>query len=196
VDGRPAYPIRDLRILGQRPSRVTIEHVFRIVSRTAAAASVVLLLSLTACGGEDEPTATESDVPAFADNEGPAGAEQFVGFWTDTLNRATTSGDTEELRSLSADACQACGDFATQLDQIYAAGGRVESDGWEITKVVPEAGATDNEVGLLVTYTVSPQKVYQSEDAKAKKFKGGNQGFRFHLIRDQGEWQVHDLSPR
>jgi Family of unknown function (DUF6318) len=170
--------------------------VFRIVSRTAAAASVVLLLSLTACGGEDEPTTAEEDVPAFADNEGTAGAEQFLGFWTDTLNQATASGDTEELKALAADKCKACGDFATQLDQIYAAGGRVESDGWEVSKVVPEAGATDNEVGLLVTFAVSPQKVYQSEDGKPQKFEGGNQGFRFHLVREQGEWQVHDLSPR
>lgn len=166
------------------------------MSRTAAAASVVLLLSLTACGGADEPAASESEVPAFADNEGAAGAEQFVGFWTDALNQATSSGDTEKFRSLSADACRACGDFANQLDKLYAAGGRVESDGWEINKVVPEAGATDNEVGLMVTFTVSPQKVYQSEDAKAQKFEGGNQGFRFHLVREQGEWQVHDLSPR
>ena len=169
--------------------------MFRIVSRTAAA-SVVLLLFLTACGGEDGPTSAESDVPAFADNEGAAGAEQFVGFWTDTLNQATTSGDTEQLKSLATDACKACGDFASQLDQIYAAGGRVESGGWEINKVVPEAGATEDEVGLLVTFTVPPQRVYQSEDAKAQKFEGGNQGFRFHLVREQGEWQVQDLSPR
>jgi Family of unknown function (DUF6318) len=177
---------------------VLSRHVSRWVSRTAAA-SVVLLLSLTACGGDEPATedpASETEVPAFADNEGTAGAEQFVGFWTDTLNEATTSGETEQLKSLSADACKACGDFATQLDRIYAAGGRVESEGWEIHKIVPEAGATDDEVGLMVTFTVSPQKVYESEDAKAQTFEGGNQGFRFHLVREQGEWQVQDLSPR
>ncbi len=167
----------------------------RIASRTAAV-PVVLLLSLTACGGDDEPPADEGDVPAFADNEGTAGAEQFLGFWTDTLNEATATGDTEQLKSLSADECTTCDDFAEQLDQIYEAGGRVESDGWEIEKAVPEAGATDNEVGLLVTFSVSPQTVYQTEDAEAQEFEGGNQGFRFHLVREQGEWQVHDLSPR
>ena len=163
-------------------------------SRIAAAVTAVLLLSLTACGGEDEPA--EEDVPAFADNEGEAGAEQFVGFWTDTLNEATTSGETKQLKSLAASECQACGAFAAQLDQIYGAGGHVESDGWEIERVVPEAGATADEVGLLVTFTVAPQTVYTSKDAKAQEFEGGKQGFRFHLVRDQGEWLVHDLTPR
>lgn len=157
---------------------------------------MVLLLSLTACGGDEEPPADEKDVPAFADNEGTAGAEQFLGFWTDTLNEATATGDTEKLKSLAADDCTTCDGFAQQLDEIYEAGGRVESDGWEIQKTVPEAGATDNEVGLLVTFSVSPQTVYQTEDAKAQDFEGGNQAFRFELAREDGEWQVQNLSPR
>lgn len=162
-----------------------------------AAISVALLLSLTACGGEEQPsTQSENDVPAFADNPGQAGAEQFVGFWTDTLNEATTSGDTKQLKTLAADACKACGEFAAQLDRIYAAGGHVESDGWEIEEIVPEAGGTENEVGLLVTFQVAPQDVYKSEDAEVETFDGGRQGFRFHLVREQTEWQVHDLSPR
>jgi hypothetical protein len=165
-----------------------------VLSRIAAALSAVLLLSLAACGGDDEPTADE--VPAYADNAGEAGAEQFVGYWTDTLNTATASGETEDLKALASPECQACTDFATQLDQIYADGGRVESEGWEINKIVPEAGATDDEVGLLVTFAVSPQKVFESEDAKPQKFEGGNQGFRFHLVRDEGTWQVQDLTPR
>ena len=49
---------------------------------------------------------------------------------------------------------------------------------------------------LLVTFAVSPQKVFESEDAKPQKFEGGNQGFRFHLVRDEGTWQVQDLTPR
>lgn len=172
------------------------------VLRSAAALSTVLLFSLTACGG-DEPAADSGSgssnaagVPSFADNPGEAGAEQFIGYWTDTLNEATTSGDTKQLRTLNADQCEACGDFATQLDDIYAAGGHVESDGWAIEDVVPEGGNTDDEVGLFVTFKVAPQTVFTSQDAKAQEFEGGKQGFRFHLVREDGVWQVHDLSPR
>ena len=172
------------------------------VSRGAAALSAVLLLSLTACGGGDDESAAsggsspESGVPAYADNPGQAGAEQFVGYWTDTLNEATTSGDTEQLKSLAGNDCRTCGDFASQLDEIYAAGGHVESDGWEVDRVVAEAGNTEDEVGLFVTFQVSPQTVFASEDADAQEFEGGNQGFRFHLVREDGAWQVQDLTPR
>ncbi len=170
-----------------------------MLSRVLAALTAVLLLSLTACSDSDEPAAEgsgDAGAPAYADNPGEAGAEQFVGFWTDTLNDATTSGETDELKSLATDECKACADFAGQLDDIYAAGGRVESDGWTVNKMVPEAGASDDEVGLLVTFAVAPQKVYESEDAKAQEFEGGNQGFRFHLVREDGAWQVQDLTPR
>jgi hypothetical protein len=173
--------------------RVTIDHV---LSRVLPALTAVLLLFSTAACGSDDPANTAGERPAYADNEGEAGAEQFVGYWTDTLNEATTSGDTQELKSLAADDCTACADFAGQLDKIYADGGHVESDGWAINKVVPEAGATGDEVGLMVTFDVSPQTVYPTKKAKPQEFPGGTQGFRFHLVRDGGDWAVQDLSPR
>lgn len=175
-------------------ARVTIDHV---LSRFLAALTAVLLLSSTAaCSSDDDASGKTDEAPAYADNEGEAGAEQFIGFWTDTLNEATASGETDRLKSLATDECTACADFAGQLDQIYADGGHVESNGWAVNKVVAEAGATADEVGLLVTFTVAPQTVYTTKDAKAQEFEGGKQGFRFHLVRDQGEWLVHDLTPR
>jgi hypothetical protein len=174
-------------------SRVTIDHV---LSRVLPALTAVLLLSTTAACGSDEPADTAAARPAYADNGGQAGAEQFVGFWTDTLNEATTSGETKQLKSLADEQCSACADFAGQLDQIYADGGHVESDGWSINKVVPEAGATSDEVGLMVTFDVSPQTVYLKKNAKPQEFPGGTQGFRFHLVREGGDWAVQDLSPR
>lgn len=175
-------------------ARVTIDHV---LSRFLAALTAVLLLSSTAaCSSDDDASGKTDEAPAYADNEGEAGAEQFIGFWTDTLNQATASGETAQLKSLATDECTACADFAGQLDQIYADGGHVESDGWAVNKVVAEAGATANEVGLLVTFDVSPQKVYLKKDAKPKEFQGGSQGFRFHLVREDGDWAVLDLTPR
>ncbi len=81
-----------------------------MLSRPLAALTATLLLSLTACSGSDEPVAEEtggndSGVPGYADNPGEAGAEQFLGFWTDTLNEATTSGETEDLKALATEEC-------------------------------------------------------------------------------------------
>ena len=173
-----------------------------VLSRVLAALTAVLLLSFTAACGSDDNSSDESsgsadgERPAYADNAGEAGAQQFVTYWTDTLNKATTSGKTAELKALATDDCDACADFAGQLDKIYADGGHVESDGWTVDKMVPEAGATDDEVGLMVTFDVAPQKVFATKDAKPQEFEGGQQGFRFHLVREDGDWAVQDLSPR
>lgn len=168
-----------------------------MLSRVLAALTAVLLLSsIAACSSDDSADKGGGDRPGYADNAGEAGAEQFVGFWTDTLNKATTTGKTDELKALATDDCDACADFAGQLDKIYAAGGHVESNGWSVNKIVPEAGAAENEVGLLVTYDVAPQTVVAKKGAKPQDFQGGTQGFRFHLVRDGGDWAVQDLSPR
>jgi hypothetical protein len=173
-----------------------------VLSRVLAALTAVLLLSFTAACGSDGGSSEESsgsdggERPAYADNAGEAGAQQFIGFWTDTLNQATTSGETADLKALATDDCDTCADFASQLDKIYAAGGRVESEGWTVDKMVPEAGATDDEVGLMVTFDVAPQTVFATKDAKPQEFQGGQQGFRFHLVREDGDWAVQSFSPR
>ena len=109
------------------------------------AVSLALVLGLSACSSSDEDPPA-SDRPEFAQEPGQEGAERFAGYWVETLNRATDSGDTETLRTLASPECTSCEDFAQQLDTIYEDGGRVESDGWEITTIVPEAGATEDAV--------------------------------------------------
>lgn len=162
-----------------------------------AAVSLALVLGMSACGStDDDPSDEPSERPEFAQEAGVAGAERFAGYWVETLNEATDSGDTETYRSLASEDCAACEDFAQQLDTIYESGGRVESKGWEIAKIVPEAGATEDAVGLLMTVDVSEQTVYKTADAKADTFDGGTQAFRLELIREDEAWLVDDLSPR
>lgn len=169
-----------------------------VIARVSAL-SLSVVLALPACSASDtteEPAPATLDRPAYADEEGPSGAEAFAGYWIDTLNEATTSGETERFRSLSTDACVTCSDFADQLDGIYSSGGRVESDGWDVGSVVLEAGASDEMVGMLVTVDVSAQRVFDSADAKAQRYEGGTQAFRFEIIRRDDDWFVDDLSAR
>lgn len=161
--------------------------------RRLAVLPALLLLALAGCSSED---AQVEAPPAYADNAGEAGAEQFAGYYVDTLNEATDSGETATLRDLSGTSCDACTDFADQLDTIYGKGGRVETDGWEVKTMVPEAGGTDDKVTVLVTVTIPEQKVFATQKAKAKTFDGGNQAFRMSMTRSDGEWQVTDLTPR
>jgi hypothetical protein len=165
------------------------------VIRRLAALSAALLLALTACGGDDGDSVAESR-PEYANQTGEPGAEKFAGYWVDQINKATSTGKTEGLRTLGLDGCDACSDFPKQLDDIYAAGGRVESEDWTIKSVVPEHGATDQRVGMLITVTVPPNTVYAKEGAKPQKFPGGDQRFRMIVVRQAEHWMIKDLTPR
>src|SRR5512139_1381268 len=100
------------------------------VIRRTAALSATLLLALTglsACSGDDADTVAEAR-PSYANQSGEPGAEKFAGYWVDQVNKATSTGETKGLKSLGLVGCDLCSDFPKQVDQIYAAGGRVESE--------------------------------------------------------------------
>ena len=147
-------------------------------------------------GGEDTGTGEVEERPGYAGEEGTSGAQQFATYWVETLNEATTSGETAQLRSLAAPECETCDDFAEQLEEIYGAGGRVEAEGWEIASMTPEAGSSENTTGLLLQVDVPAQQVYASKDAEVQEFEGGKQGLRMQLVWDDDQWFVANLSPR
>ena len=166
--------------------------------RRTAALSATLLLALTglsACSGDDADTVAEAR-PSYANQSGEPGAEKFAGYWVDQVNKATSTGETKGLKSLGLAGCDLCSDFPKQVDQIYAAGGRVESEDWTIKSVVPEHGATDKQVGMLITVTVPPNTVYATADAKPQKFPGGDQRFRMIVVRQADHWMIKELIPR
>ncbi|MGN6574161.1 MAG: DUF6318 family protein [Nocardioides sp.] len=159
----------------------------------AAALTAALLLTLTACGGGDSVAEARPD---YANQPGRDGAEKFAGYWVDEINQASASGKTESLKDLGLPECDTCTDFANHLDEVYSGGGHVESDDWTLKSVIPEHGATDEQVGMLLTVTVPPNKVYSSEDAKAQSFPGGDQRFRMIVVRKDDHWMIKDLEPR
>ena len=155
-------------------------------------------LTLVGCGGSDSPSSSPTPTQSFAGPTMPAqaqggdrnGAKAFVSFWVETLNFATDSGDTEGLKALSTKECEACTGFAQTLDEIYGKGGRVDSGGWTVSAAVPIADQPENETAFQLRLELKPQKVYESKDAKPKKYPGGEQGARIILIREDDHWLV------
>lgn len=164
--------------------------------------TLVCLFALAACGGDggdggDRETGdgTTDGIPAYAQGDTPASAQKFVGYWVDTLNEATTSGDTEQLKKLSTDACTLCTDFGQRLDRIYAAGGHVETDGFSVESTTMEGGFTPDHAGMITTLDSAPQTVVEKEGAERTEHAGGTLRFRFVLDRERGHWVVTDLIP-
>lgn len=147
----------------------------------------------TSASPDDSATAS-AIIPEGAKADTEKGAEAFASFWVDTLNSATSSGNTTELRSLAGPNCRRCDDFAQSLDQIYGAGGHVSTKGWQVTSVIPVSGASKDNPGFQVTVQVSPQKVVRSTDAKSKTYPGGKQGFQMYLVREDDHWVVDRIN--
>lgn len=189
-----------------------------VIARLAAAAAV-LALALTGCSADEppspepgnaagEPSAQPSAppsaqapvdteaIPAYAKDPGRTGAEQFVGYWVNALNEATETGEIKQLAAASATTCRMCASYAQGIDEIYDAGGHVESRGWDIRGVSHEGGGDDGYRALVLTVQVAPQKVYRDEGAKPEKFDGGERLYRMVVARvDDSHWLVQDLAP-
>jgi hypothetical protein len=152
--------------------------------------TLVCCLALTSCGGDDEAKADNLGIPAYARTNDEKGAQGFARYWVDTLNKATTSGDTKQLRKISQKSCTTCTDFADQLDKIYADGGHVETDGFEVKKMANEANIPPPGAGVSVILTATPQTVVASEGAKPRELKGGDVRFRFIMLREGEHWEM------
>lgn len=172
------------------------------MNRLHVAASLLLgcSLTLTGCSSSSSPSPDAKgstagpSIPAYAQPETEKGAENFANYWVKTLNAATDSGNTKQLKALAADTCDDCANFAQTLDQIYGKGGHVESDGWQVLSIVPVDGQPKNAPGLQVNVEATPQKVYPSAKGKPKSYPGGKQNLRMFLTRKDGHWLVERLN--
>jgi len=98
---------------------------------------------LGACSDDDpkpdisDPTLTPSSTspvtPTSAGTVEPTESpEDAVLSWVNARNAALASGDTTELRSLTDLSCKSCLSLITSIEDVYAAGGRYETKGWDV----------------------------------------------------------------
>ncbi len=114
-------------------------------------------------------------------------AEEFIRRWIEAQTAMQNSGDTSEFRSLSK-GCEPCAGLAKQVDQIYADGGFVKTDGWTPTafKRVAQKGNTmtlrvqiDNAVTTYAERSGGPTKTLRSGDGLIEfRLKGRAGAFR------------------
>ncbi len=152
--------------------------------------SLVCALALSSCGGGDDSPKTVDGFPTYITTNDEKGAQNFARYWIDSLNKATTSGDTKKLKTLQKKSCETCTDFAKQLDAIYAAGGHVETKGFQVKKIANEAGVPAPGAGVSVVLTATPQKLYKAKDAAPRSLKGGDLRLRLIMVRVSHHWSM------
>ena len=135
--------------------------------RAAAATALCAALLLAGCSGDPEPivpeaTGTASASPSASpsasaapqpwERRTKAGAVAFVEHWVEVFNAAAASGDVGGLRQISSTTCEACQGYAEMIEDLYAQGGRLESDGWSVVQagVAPSGDIANLSVGLQI----------------------------------------------
>ena len=112
----------------------------------------------------------------------------------DTLNKATVSGKTAKFKALASKSCTRSADFAAQFDKIYADGGHVETDGWQVKTAVPrDVRLPKGEAAMKMAVIVAPQSVYPTKGSKPEQHKGGPLTFRLVLTRTGDHWLIKSL---
>lgn len=191
-----ARPLPGAELSGRQQMRRTIG---------ALASGLALAATLSACGGdpeprfEAEPTAAPSTASPSANAEpepweekSDDGAVAFVEHWIDEFNAARATGESEGLASLGTAGCETCNNFVALIEQIYAAGGYVRTDGWSIVAVgeLPQSGKTSI---VPVTVEQAPQELRETAESAVQRNPGGTVSMTATLNWTGREWKMGRL---
>ena len=119
-------------------------------SRKAFALGLVApLLVVSGCSGGDPqpkmaPSVSAVGSPSVSPSASPDRVHhldptQTVRAWINAQNHALHTGDTDRLRALSSNPCQACNDFIDPIEKVFADGGHFTTSGWRLVRAKERA---------------------------------------------------------
>ncbi|HET7414162.1 MAG TPA: DUF6318 family protein, partial [Arthrobacter sp.] len=132
-------------------------------------------------------------LPAAARGKGARAAKAFVRYYIATVNYATATGDTGQLRTLGTRGCVSCKAISRIIKRIYEADGSIDSHGWKLSSIsiVPRQPKSKPMFDLGVVET--PQDVYETANSRVKHYKGGKHPMTIHLQYRHAHWRVTRL---
>lgn len=156
------------------------------------AATVALPLALTACAGDPITppplSSATSTTSAPTPTEQPETAEEFIRRWRQTVDGAQTTGQTDDYRAMTPD-CEACADFASRVESIYAHGGYIHTSGSSVVEVTER---TANVFDVVVQS--GETRFAESEGTPEQVLPGGSVTLRVTLKRTPTGWLVEDTT--
>ncbi|WP_162598730.1 hypothetical protein [Nocardioides gilvus] len=161
-----------------------------------AALLLTSALLLTGCGAE-EPVPKFAPAPTVAPSAGTPtpvdekSAEEFIRRWNDE-QRDMQKGDTSKYRQIAGD-CETCMKAADRIDEIYASGGFVKTDGRKVRSIKPSGPSENAENTYVVEVYSSPTSYRESSQAPEESLNGGVATYRLQLSRSAGKWAVQDI---
>ena len=166
-----------------------------VVKRFLAALTCCGLLALASCSDDSSssagaptptPTSASSEPLPTQEKETP---EEFVRRWVEVDREMQNSGDTAEYRELT-NGCTACKGVADQIDDIYAAGGYVKTDGLLIKRVRAGRPDSNNEVEVRLAVTSTPTEYVEAAGGPKQSLPGGPVTYLVTLHADENSYVI------
>jgi hypothetical protein len=139
------------------------------------------------------PTDSPPPLPDAAKGTSEASAKTFVRHYFASLNHAMNSGDTRYFRTLGTNDCQSCDAIAGNIEKVYAAGGYISSDGWEVQSIANVPSQPARRPILDLGTLLQRERVKEHAHAEPATFRGGKQPMTAHLVRRGASWKMHRL---
>lgn len=167
-------------------------HGHRISTRlTHLGIVLALVATLTGCSAPTEPVPRSAE-PSVGPTKGTKQetAEQFIRRWNDE-QREMQKGDTTKYRKIAGE-CESCMRTADSIDEFYAAGGYVKTEGRSIVwwrKLGKTAGGTIYQLRV----SSAPTEYTTRKGAPVQTFDGGQVTYELLLNRRDGRWALSDI---
>lgn len=153
-------------------------------------------LVLGGCSGEPEPriAPSESSSPATSSEStsadpSPSDPVATVRAWVEAQNDAMRTGDSSDVRALSADPCEACEGMIDPIDRVYEAGGYFKTAGWRIHRIKTRRVA-GRRATVDSAVVIAGGKTVNAAGEDPVRYGVDHKIIMFKLTRPQGRWLV------
>ncbi len=177
--------------------------------RHLAYAAGAAVLALAGCGGDDPTPQVADPTPSASVSASPSasaavekeawekktddGAVAFVEHWLEVFNEMQVTGERSDLRAISSGECQSCANIFEKSEEIYGAGGSIQTKGWSVDQIGISPGLEDDERQVAVRVRQTPQTV-MSADGEKTKFPGGPLTVTATVAWSGNEWTMQELA--
>jgi len=141
----------------------------------------------------ESPTPTPPTMPAEAKGTSEKSAKAFVRYYFKSINAAAATGSTSSLTALATPGCESCKTIAGNIEDIYAAGGSIETEGWEPETISAVPLQPKKRPVFDLDVRIHPELVVRKAGASAERSRGGRQAMTMHLRHGPSGWKVTRL---
>ena len=121
------------------------------------------------------------------------GAVAFVEHWIDEFNAMRASGDTQTLDQISTSDCESCVGSIDLTEELYQAGGGIETEGWQVLSVSEPAQANSSSPVIGLRVLQAPQRLTRESGSEPEQFSGGRADLTAYVVWRSGRWQMDRL---